>query len=47
MAKFRYVYTDFWNDTKVIERCTPKGKLFWLYLLIKSHTKQIGVYRNT
>lgn len=45
MAKFRYVYTDFWNDTKVIERFTPEDKLFWLYLLTNSHTKQIGVYR--
>ncbi len=45
MAKFRYVYTDFWNDTKVLERFTPEDKLFWLYLLTNSHTKQIGVYR--
>ncbi len=45
MAKFRYVYTDFWNDTKVIERFTPEDKLFMLYLLTNKYTKQIGVYK--
>ena len=30
MAKFRYIYTDFWNDQKVIERFTPEDKLFML-----------------
>jgi hypothetical protein len=45
MAKFRYIYTDFWNDQKVIERFTPEDKLFMLYLLTNKYTKQIGVYR--
>lgn len=47
MAKFRYVYTSFWTDGKVIEEFTPEDKLFFLYLLTNEHTKQIGVYQIT
>lgn len=47
MAKFRYVYTNFWTDSKVIEDFTPEDRLFYLYLLTNEHTKQTGVYQIT
>ncbi|WP_079479693.1 hypothetical protein [Halobacillus salinus] len=46
MAKFRQVYTEFWEDITV-EGMTPEDKLFYLYLLTNSHTTQIGVYQIT
>ncbi len=47
MAKYRYVYTNFWEDPKVSETFTPEDKLFFLYLLTNSHTTQIGIYKIT
>lgn len=47
MAKYRYVYTNFWEVPKVSENFTPEDKLFFLYLLTNPHTTQIGVYRIT
>ena len=47
MAKFRHVYTEFWNDPDVMETFTPEDKLFYLYLLTNSNTSQIGVYQIT
>ncbi len=47
MARYRYVYTDFWNDPKVIEEMTPEDKYFFLYLLTNPNTKQIGIYEIT
>ncbi|MDD3224736.1 MAG: hypothetical protein PHX70_08585 [Clostridium sp.] len=47
MAKYRYVYTNFWEDPKILEEFTPEDKFFYLYLLTNSCTTQIGVYRIT
>lgn len=47
MAKYRYIYTNFWEDPKVSETFTPEDKLFLLYLLTNSHTTQIGIYKTT
>lgn len=45
MAKYRYVYTNFWEDPKVMENFTPEDKYFYLYLLTNPRTTQIGVYK--
>lgn len=47
MAKFRMVYTEFWNDPKVIEEMTPEDKYFFLYLLTNPNTTQVGIYQIT
>lgn len=41
------VYTDFWNDPRVIEELTPEDKYFFLYLLTNPNTTQIGIYQIT
>lgn len=45
MAKYRHVYTVFWQDPDVMENFTPEDKLFYLYLLTNPRTTQIGVYQ--
>ena len=45
MAKYRHVYTNFWEDSKVVEKFTPEDRYFYLYLLTNPHTTQIGIYR--
>ncbi|MEK3886559.1 conserved phage C-terminal domain-containing protein [Bacillus sp. FSL K6-3431] len=47
MAKFRMVYTEFWNDPRVVEEMTPEDKYFFLYLLTNSNATQIGIYQIT
>lgn len=47
MAKFRYVYTTFWNDPRVVEEMTAEDKYFFLYLLTNESTTQIGIYQIT
>ncbi|TGB04709.1 DnaD domain protein [Halobacillus salinus] len=47
MAKFRQVYTEFWDDAKVQEEMTPEDKLFYLYLLTNPSTTQTGIYQLT
>src|SRR5699024_11631544 len=47
MAKFRMVYTAFWEDAKVVEELTPEDKYFSLYLLTNAKTTQIGIYSIT
>jgi DnaD/phage-associated family protein len=42
---FRLVYTEFWNDPKVMEEMTPEDKYFYLYLLTNPYTNMIGIYR--
>lgn len=42
---YRLVYTDFWNDPKVMEEMTPEDKYFYLYLLTNANTNMIGIYR--
>lgn len=44
---FRLVYTEFWEDPKVMEEMTPEDKYFYLYLLTNPNTNMIGVYRIT
>ena len=45
MGVKRIVDTDFWSDTKVLDKYTPEDKYFLLYLLTNPHTKQCGIYR--
>ncbi|URZ15409.1 hypothetical protein [Clostridium felsineum] len=47
MAKYRYVYSAFWEDPDVMEQFTPEDKLFYLYILTNPKTTQIGVYKIT
>ncbi|WP_066299257.1 replication protein [Bacillus sp. FJAT-29937] len=47
MAKYRVVYTQFWDDPKVVEEMTPEDKYVFLYLLTNKNTKQIGIYTIT
>lgn len=47
MANFRYVYTTFWNDPRVVEEMTAEDKYFFLYLLTNESTTQIGIYQIT
>ncbi|URZ05878.1 hypothetical protein [Clostridium felsineum] len=47
MAKYRYVYSAFWEDPDVMEQFTPEDKLFYLYVLTNPKTTQIGVYKIT
>lgn len=42
---FRIVYTEFWNDPKVMEDMTPEDKYFYLYLLTNPCTNMLGVYK--
>lgn len=44
---FRLVYTEFWEDPKVIEEMTPEDKYFYLYLLTNPNTNMIGIYKIT
>ncbi len=44
---FRLVYTEFWEDPKVMEEMTPEDKYFYLYLLTNPNTNMIGVYKIT
>ena len=44
---FRLVYTEFWEDPKVMEEMTPEDKYFYLYLLTNPNTNMIGVYQIT
>lgn len=43
MAKYRYVYCNFWADTEMLE-LTPEEKYFYLYLLTNEYTTQCGIY---
>lgn len=47
MAKFRKVYTEFWNDSRVVEEFTPEDKYFFLYLLTNPNSTQTGIYEIT
>ena len=47
MAKYRYIYTTFWQDPKVLEEMTPEDKYFYIYLLTNPNTTQIGIYQIT
>jgi len=47
LMPFRLVYTEFWEDPKVMEEMTPEDKYFYLYLLTNPNTNMIGVYRIT
>ena len=47
MAKYRHVYTSFWNDPRVVEEMTAEDKYFYLYLLTNEYTTQIGIYSIT
>lgn len=44
---FRLVYTDFWEDPKVMEEMTPEDRYFYLYLLTNPNTNMLGIYQIT
>ena len=43
MAKYRKVHTTFWTDP-FVEELTQEQKLFYLYLITNTKTKQSGIY---
>lgn len=43
MAKYRQLYTDFWNDGFVLD-LTPEEKYFYVYLMTNPKTSQCGIY---
>lgn len=43
MAKYRQLYTDFWNDGFIVD-ITPQEKFFYLYILTNCKTSQCGIY---
>lgn len=47
MAKYRYIYLDFWKDPKVTEEMSAEDRYAMLYLLSNPYTTQIGIYAVT
>lgn len=47
MAKYRYIYIDFWKDPKVTEEMSAEDRYTMLYLLSNPYTTQIGIYTVT
>ena len=45
MAKYRYVYCEFWTDVDVIDKFSPEDRYFYLFLLTNPHTTQCGIYQ--
>lgn len=43
MAKYRQLYTEFWNDGFILD-LTPEEKYFYIYLMTNINTTQCGVY---
>ncbi|WP_046173528.1 DnaD domain protein [Domibacillus indicus] len=43
MAKYRFVYANFWSDDRVMDMAAAE-KLCFLYVLTNSQTTQIGIY---
>jgi DnaD/phage-associated family protein len=43
LAKYRYLYCDYWTDSEVFD-FTPEEKLFYVYILTNMHTSQCGIY---
>lgn len=43
MAKYRQLYTEFWNDNFVLN-LEPEEKYFYIYLLTNPNTSQCGIY---
>jgi hypothetical protein len=43
MGKYRRVFTEFWNDSWIME-LTPEQKYFFLYLITNPKTSQCGIY---
>ena len=44
MALYRTISLSFWTDTKIMDKFTPKDKLFYLYLMTNPHTNLCGCY---
>ena len=44
MSIKRVVDVHFWDDDKVLGTFSPEDKLFFLYLMTNTHTKQLGIY---
>jgi hypothetical protein len=47
MAKYRIVWSDFWNNPMAIEEMAAEDKYFYIYLLTNSYTTQTGIYPIT
>lgn len=47
MAKYRYIYLDFWKDPKITEEMSAEDRYTMLYLLSNPYTTQIGIYAVT
>ncbi len=43
MAIFRKIHVSFWKDP-FVKKLSPDKKLFYLYLMTNSNTKQCGIY---
>lgn len=46
MATYRKLHTTFWTDP-FVENLTQEQKLFYLYLITNTKTKQSGIYEST
>ena len=44
MAKGRYITTNFWTDSKVVDDFTPEDKYIYLYCMTNPHTNLCGCY---
>ena len=44
---YRFIYSEFWKDSVVIEELTPEDKLYFLYLLTNPCTTNCGIYQIT
>lgn len=47
MAKYRYIYLDFWKKSKITEEMSAEDRYTMLYLLSNQYTTQIGIYAVT
>ena len=44
MAIYRYLYTKFWEDDKILDDMSLEEKFFYIYLLTNPRVKQCGCY---
>lgn len=44
MAKGRYITTNFWTDSKVVDDFTPEDRYIYLYCMTNPHTNLCGCY---
>jgi len=44
MAKKRYINTEYWSDTFIVEKLEPLDRYLFLYFLTNTHTRICGIY---